>query len=174
MTHRTTDASGRGWAGRSRAHPPEPQLSGTHGLRRLAAAYGISLLAAILGLPGLAAGLISSNTCRIQGFGCSERLAYGLLVGVVLAMIIQLVMTLHLRLGLALWLWSTVIVAVGAALGLEAWPVLVIGALAAPGVAAWVSEPPNRRRAVLTHWLPRLAGLAAVGGMLLLSAVALR
>lgn len=174
MTHRAAGHPEQTPSERRRGYSSDPQVPGNHGVRRLAGAYGVSLLAAVLGLPGLAAGMISSNTCRIQGFGCSERLAYGILVGVVLALIIQLVMALHLKLGLALWLCSTAIVAVSALLGLDAWPVLVIGPVIAPGVAAWVSEPPNRRHAVLKHWLPRLAALAVVGGVLLLSGIALR
>lgn len=137
------------------------------GVQRIGKAYGLSLLAAVLGLPGVAAGMISSNTCQIQGSGCSQRLSYGIFVGIALAVTIQLVLAIHLQLGLRFWLCSTVLIGVAVALGFHALPILISGLVITPGVAAWASDPPNRRSSVYRHWVPRIVALLAVFGLLL-------
>lgn len=143
-----------------------------YGFARVNQAYALSALAAVLALPVVGAGLITSNNCQIRGYDCHDRLAYGLIGAIVLAAVTQLILGLHFRLGWSFWFSSSLLMAV-AALNAGHVAVLVGGLLVAPGIAAWVSEPPNRRRGVPAHWMPRggvllvavLTGLAT--GMLL-------
>lgn len=163
--------TGHGADDRSRVEPmaaADLDVGRLDGLRRIARAYGISLLAAVLGLPGLAAGMISSNACRIRGYGCADRLSYGIIIGIAITVIIQLVMALHFKLGGTFWLVSTAISAVTAALGSSLFPVLVAGLVIAPGLAAWISDPPRQRKTAFRHWIPRLTALTVVPGVLLL------
>lgn len=145
-----------------------PERSRRYGFARISQAYGLTLLAAVLALPVVGAGLITSNNCQIRGYDCGDRLAYGLIGAIVLAAVTQLLLALHFRLGWAFWVSCSVIMA-AAAVNTGLVPVLVGVLLLAPGVAAWVSEPPNRRRGVLRHWMPRYAVLLA----LVLAALAL-
>ncbi|QGN33548.1 hypothetical protein [Microlunatus sp. Gsoil 973] len=124
-------------------------------------AYGITLLAAVLGLPVVGAGLITTNNCHLRGYDCADRLAYGLVGAIVLAAVTQLMLGLHFRLGWAFWISCSVLMA-AAGLNMANVSVLVGVVLIAPGVAAWVSEPPNRRRGVLPHWVPRYAVFLAL------------
>ncbi|HEY9290705.1 MAG TPA: hypothetical protein VIP98_05440 [Microlunatus sp.] len=131
------------------------------GLRRIARAYAVTLLAALIGLPGLAAGLISSSSCGAGAGTCDVRLAYGLVGGVTLAVIVQLVLSLQLKLGWLFWVASTAITATVLA-NLDSLPILLVTVLIAPGIAAWLSDPPHQRRSVLAHWGPRLGILVVV------------
>ena len=132
-----------------------------YGFARITQAYALTLLAAILALPVVGAGLITSNNCQIRGYDCGDRLAYGLIGAIVLAGATQLMFALHFRLGWLFWVSCTLIMAT-AALNTDHAAFLVGVPLLAPGVAAWVSEPPNRRRDVLSHWAPRSAALFAL------------
>lgn len=129
-----------------------------YGFARITQAYAVTLLAAVLALPVVGAGLITSNNCAIRGYACGDRLAYGLIGAIVLAGVTQLMLALHFRLGWSFWIGSSLMMAT-ATVNTAQPPVLVGVLLLAPGVAAWVSEPPNRRRGVLSHWVPRYAVL---------------
>ncbi|QDP97945.1 hypothetical protein FOE78_20385 [Microlunatus elymi] len=139
------------------------------GLSRLLRAYAITLLSALIGLPGLAAGVVTSTSCGAGAGDCDVRWVYGLVGGVVLALLVQLVLSLHLKLGWLFWITSSAITAT-VITNLDAWPVVLVTVLIAPGIAAWLSDPPQRRRGVLAHWAPRLgilvvvvAGLVGIG-----------
>jgi hypothetical protein len=129
-------------------------------------------LAALLGLPGLAAGLISANDCQLHGFDCADRLAYGVISGIVLAVAIQLLLALQFRLGWLFWSSSALIMA-AAATQLPVWPMALAIVVLAPAAAAWISEPPNRRSPVLRHWVPRLGLLVGASGIVALSGILL-
>ncbi|GAB3922720.1 hypothetical protein GCM10011575_43640 [Microlunatus endophyticus] len=138
-----------------------PERARRYGLARVSQAYGLTLLAAILALPVVGAGLITSNNCQLRGYACSDRLAYGLIGAIVLAVVTQLMLALHFRLGWSFWIGSALVMA-GASLNTDHLPVLIGLVVLAPGVAAWFSEPPNRRRDVVTHWVPRCTALLAL------------
>lgn len=154
----------------AKATPGQTLRPRLFGFKRLGQAYGITLLAAVLGLPGLAAGLISMNDCQLNGFDCSDRLAYGVISGLVFALAIHLLLSLHFRLGWLFWVSSGLIMA-AAATHLPVWPVTVIVVALAPAVAGWVSEPPNQRSGVGRHWVPRLAVLVGTVGVVAVSGV---
>lgn len=132
-----------------------------HGFARVSQAYALTLLAAVLALPVVGAGLITSNNCQIRGYDCGDRLAYGLIGAIVLATVTQLMLGLHFRLGWSFWFSCSLVMAT-AALNAGNFPVLVGTLLLAPGIAAWVSEPPDRRRGLLSYWTPRYAVLLVV------------
>ncbi|MBO0812861.1 MAG: hypothetical protein J2P23_12560 [Microlunatus sp.] len=132
-----------------------------YGFARVTQAYAVTLLAAVLALPVVGAGLITSNNCTIRGYACGDRLAYGLIGAIVLAGVTQLMLALHFRLGWSFWIGCSSVMAT-ATVNTGQPPVLVGMLLLAPGVAAWVSEPPDRRRGVLSHWAPRYAVLLAL------------
>lgn len=138
-----------------------PERARRYGFARIAQAYGLTLLAAVLALPVVGAGLITSNNCQLRGYACSDRLAYGLIGAIVLAVATQLMLALHLRLGWSFWIGSALVMA-GAAVNFDHLPVLIGLVAVAPGAAAWFSEPPNRRRGVLHHWAPRCGVLLAL------------
>lgn len=124
-------------------------------------AYGLTLLAAVLALPVVGASLITTNNCQLRGYDCGDRLEYGLIGAAVLAGVTQLLLALHFRLGWSFWVSCALIMST-TALDTNHVPFLVGVLLVAPGIAAWVSEPPNRRRGVLSHWIPRYAVLLAL------------
>jgi hypothetical protein len=136
------------------------------GIKRIGLAYGLTLLAAVLGLPGVFAGVITTNNCTLQGEECAERMVYGVIGGIVLAAVVQLVLAVHFRLGWLFWGVSAVIMAAAIAV-LAGWP-MIIGLLLAPGVAAWVSDSQDEKRSTFRHWLPRLVVLIIVLGAIAL------
>jgi hypothetical protein len=127
----------------------------------------VTVLAAVLGLPVVAAGLILSNSCQLNGSQCSGRLAFGLIGGIVLAAGVQLLLALHVRLGWSFWVCSVLVMAT--ALIQSSALLLILILLIAPGIAAWVTDPPHRRASAMGHWTPRLlvlTGLLAGAGLL--------
>lgn len=147
-----------------------PERPRRYGLARIVQGYALTLLAAILALPVVGAGLITSNNCQIRGYACSDRFAYGLVGASVLAAVTLLMLALHFQLGWSFWIGCALLMT-AAALSTGHVPALAVVLMIAPGVAAWFSEPPNRRRGALHHWVPRYAVL--VGLMLSSLAVGL-
>lgn len=130
------------------------------------------MLAVVFGLPGLIAGTITANNCRLRDLDCAGQFAYGPVGGAVLAVIVLLVLAIQLRLGWRFWAVSMVgfgasVLSIGVG-----WLLITVLALWT-AAAAWITDPPNRRRSVLRHWVPRWSLLAVIPvGMIIVGTLA--
>lgn len=156
LASRPVPRSHAGTSGRGgHSHRAEPAPTGW---RRLLLAYLVSALAVVVGLPGLAAGLITANTCTLRSMDCAGASFYGIVGGGGLAVIIQLVLAVQFRIGWPFWLVSLFgVVAAGCGVGS---PWLLIPAVAVvPAIAGWVTDPSRWPRAGWRRRIPRLAAL---------------
>jgi hypothetical protein len=135
------------------------------GWRRLLQAYVASGLAVVLGLPGLAAGLITANTCQLRGADCVGSSTYGLIGGAGLAIIIQLVLAAQLRLGWRFWLVCLSGVAATVLTLDSAWLAVPVVALL-PALAGWATDPRPWRPSGWHLWSQRVGAFVAAGILL--------